>query len=252
MKRLSFALFLLLSFSFLIGQNEFSKDQLIQIKSNLEAKKKIIEDSIAIIDKEIKKKEAQEFELKYSSVFKLPSKMNRFDILRKEANWESDILMNLHSGDSVDVLDYVPKTKYFKVKHNELVGFVDVEGVVKTDDIHNLMTKKDQNYEVVKAQEAKQSALEKEQQAKQRKQNLINKYGTDTADKILAHKIWLGMTKDMAIESWGKPKDINRTVTSYSVSEQWVYGDRYLYFDDGILTSWQDGLFKSKIYMVKG
>jgi len=38
--------------------------------------------------------------------------------------------------------------------------------------------------------------------------------------------------------------DINRTVSSFSVREQWIYGglqDRqYLYFEDGILTTWQD------------
>lgn len=56
-----------------------------------------------------------------------------------------------------------------------------------------------------------------------------------------------GMTKEEVIESWGKPRDINRTVTSYSVHEQWCYGDilagtdRYIYFDENeVVTSWQD------------
>lgn len=57
----------------------------------------------------------------------------------------------------------------------------------------------------------------------------------------------IGMTKEMVLVSWGKPKDINRTVTAYGTREQWVYGDfgsnskpTFLYFENGIMTSWQD------------
>ncbi len=53
------------------------------------------------------------------------------------------------------------------------------------------------------------------------------------------------MTREMAIASWGHPEDINRTVSASGVGEQFVYGEdisnrRYVYFKDGILTSWQD------------
>lgn len=49
------------------------------------------------------------------------------------------------------------------------------------------------------------------------------------------------MTDAMARESIGRPDDINRTTTEYGVNEQWVYPDgKYLYFEDGKLTSWQD------------
>lgn len=52
----------------------------------------------------------------------------------------------------------------------------------------------------------------------------------------------LGMTYDEVKASlWGEPIDINRTVTVYGSYEQWVYGNgQYLYFEDGILTSFQD------------
>lgn len=65
---------------------------------------------------------------------------------------------------------------------------------------------------------------------------------TDVVKKaILAEKVVIGMTKEDVEASWGKPKDINRTVGSWGVHEQWVYGSsNYLYFEDGKLTSWQD------------
>ncbi len=49
------------------------------------------------------------------------------------------------------------------------------------------------------------------------------------------------MTSKQVMLSWGKPEDINRTVTTYGTSEQWVYGmGTYVYFDDGICTSFQN------------
>ena len=48
------------------------------------------------------------------------------------------------------------------------------------------------------------------------------------------------MTTDMTRLSIGHPKDINRTTGAWGVHEQWVYNKRYLYFENGILTSWQD------------
>lgn len=52
----------------------------------------------------------------------------------------------------------------------------------------------------------------------------------------------IGMTKAEAeVSTWGKPNKINKTTTAYGVSEQWVYSNnRYLYFDNGKLTSIQE------------
>lgn len=52
----------------------------------------------------------------------------------------------------------------------------------------------------------------------------------------------LGMTTgQVEVSLWGKPEKINRTVNRNSTREQWVYGNgQYLYFTDGILTSFQD------------
>lgn len=65
-----------------------------------------------------------------------------------------------------------------------------------------------------------------------------------TKQCILENKIRLGMTKEEVVASWGKPRDINKTVGSWGVHEQWIYGEfphsTYLYFENGILTSWQD------------
>jgi len=62
---------------------------------------------------------------------------------------------------------------------------------------------------------------------------------------ILNGQILLGMSQGMVIASWGHPDDINKSVGSYGVHEQWIYSyystDRYLlYFENDVLTSWQE------------
>ena len=59
--------------------------------------------------------------------------------------------------------------------------------------------------------------------------------------RVAARLIVLGFKKEHVIASWGEPKDIHRSVGAWGVHEQWVYGGgRYLYFENDILTSWQD------------
>lgn len=60
------------------------------------------------------------------------------------------------------------------------------------------------------------------------------------ATLIKENKIAIGMNQEEVKLSRGMPIHVNRTVTAYGVDEQWVYGSLYLYFDNGILTSWQD------------
>jgi hypothetical protein len=52
----------------------------------------------------------------------------------------------------------------------------------------------------------------------------------------------LGMSKKTVITktNWGEPERINRTITSAGVREQWVYGQAFLYFENGRLVGIQD------------
>jgi len=68
-----------------------------------------------------------------------------------------------------------------------------------------------------------------------------------TCSLVAAEQLALGMTAEMARASWGSPSKINRSVGSWGVHEQWVYNaltryhsPRYIYFENGTLTSWQD------------
>jgi hypothetical protein len=78
--------------------------------------------------------------------------------------------------------------------------------------------------------------------AEKKRADAIRREGWPVAitDAVIARKIRLGMTREQVRAAWGKPDDIHRTVTAYAVREQWIYGSLYVYFDDGVVTAWQD------------
>ena len=89
-------------------------------------------------------------------------------------------------------------------------------------------------------EEQEQQAIFAQEEA-QEKARLIRKYGKRKAQLILDEKVEIGFTKQMCIEAWGEPQDINRTITRNRVHEQWVYGiGCYLYFEGNFLTAIQN------------
>ena len=68
----------------------------------------------------------------------------------------------------------------------------------------------------------------------------IKKYGTKFGSSVAEGTIEIGMNKKMVKDAWGLPDHINTTTGSYGTHEQWVYGNSYLYFKNGIVTSKQD------------
>ena len=64
-------------------------------------------------------------------------------------------------------------------------------------------------------------------------------WGRTIALKLANQVYEIGMTDDMIKVAIGAPKQINRTVNRYGSSEQWVYDDKYLYFENKKLTSFQ-------------
>ncbi len=73
---------------------------------------------------------------------------------------------------------------------------------------------------------------------------LTDRYGAETAAAIDDQLVILGMPAEAVIESWGRPGDINRTITAGVTSEQWVYGalpnQRLVYLENGVVTGLQD------------
>jgi hypothetical protein len=65
------------------------------------------------------------------------------------------------------------------------------------------------------------------------------KFGASNWNTILQGKVSIGMNKEMCLLSWGEPETINETITASGKSEQWVYSENYLYFENGKLRTIQ-------------
>jgi hypothetical protein len=64
----------------------------------------------------------------------------------------------------------------------------------------------------------------REQERQRRRAALMQKYANEEiVDAIMAQQVWRGATMDQVIESWGKPVDIDETVTKHKRKETWKY-----------------------------
>ena len=52
--------------------------------------------------------------------------------------------------------------------------------------------------------------------------------------------VTIGMTKNMVKQTMGYPNATHKTETAYGVSEQWVYDNRYIYFENGVVSAIQN------------
>ncbi|MFS0883418.1 hypothetical protein [Metabacillus niabensis] len=117
--------------------------------------------------------------------------------------------------------------EYGKSNYKSSLGYLDrVEYI--PEELEEKITRFKEILKLEKDKEVEQEILEE--------QNRMIDDATENPSSVT-----IGMTKEEVLtKGWGKPEDINRTVTKYGTSEQWIYSNyNYLYFEDGILTSIQ-------------
>jgi regulator of replication initiation timing len=176
----------------------------------------------------------------------------------------SMVIGHLKKDTLVEICGYEVREQAYKIKFNNAFAYIGEWWVIETPLLSSLRQKETartveeenkikaeleqmkQQQQAAQERQAKIEAKKRVEEAKKqaeaeaaRKSSLIKKYGELIGKQIIEKKIWIGMTYEMARESWGKPQEINRTVTALINHEQWVYGSTYLYFENGILTSYQ-------------
>ena len=148
------------------------------------------------------------------------------------------IITKLTEKKQVTLLDYFDG--YFGVCTDSICGYMSELWIEKDKKIHEFIkVKKQEQKELERLEYENKLKLKKAEYAKLEKE-YIKKYGQKTYKKLKEGNYWIGMNREMATISLGSPKDINRTVGSWGVHEQWVYERRYLYFENGKLTSYQN------------
>lgn len=134
----------------------------------------------------------------------------------------------------VKVLEYAGES-YWKIDSDGRIGFINE--VFLAPNNAEAMNQTVKNIEINKANAYKDQRIKYE---KDEKEALVKQYGKTKGELISDHVIWIGMTSPMAQASIGSPKNKNTSVYGSGTQEQWVYDNKYLYFENDILTSWQE------------
>ena len=150
----------------------------------------------------------------------------------------TSVIMIIPDGSTVEVLR--PDSLFTWVRFDAAEGYVKTEKLGAPQEAVN--TESAPAAQPVAAEQTQdmqqQQAVAQEYTSADRYEMLVSKYGADIGKRLYQHKVWKGVTSDMARDSWGKPLQINRMFVEQSVDEEWIYSKKYLYFRDGILIEW--------------
>ncbi|MWV44976.1 hypothetical protein GRF59_15240 [Paenibacillus sp. HJL G12] len=199
-------------------------------------KKQKYTDVMKVLDKEVEK---------YIEMSKDPTVYNYKLDLPEDLKQKIDLYnyaSSLNSKENEDYTSALDSLEYL----DPIPGIITKEELAKYEqELHKLNPKylsfkQRANGEVYEDPIEKQKKID-ELKLKEEKEREERVKASNEADKN-PYSPQIGMTKDQVLAStWGKPKNINRTKTATLTHEQWVYGsNRYLYFDNGILTTIQD------------
>lgn len=144
--------------------------------------------------------------------------------LKTDPRYQSDTYkIILKKGQKVPLLEY--DNKFFTTIIDSVTGFIHEDDIWKNTKIYAIINE---------FKDKKESDRKLEWKA-----YLIEKYGERRGNSIFRGTVWIGMTKEMCMDSKGSPIDKNITISANYTHEQWIYPDMYIYFDDGILSTIQ-------------
>jgi hypothetical protein len=220
--------------------------------TRLENEIKIRTDSLNFVKEEIKHLQNQEYlakfkpkdgELVMNALLKMDGK------LRKSSSPMSEIITYISKNDTVKLTDY--QFGYWIVNKDQYFGYLSELYLDETEEIiifkkellkineEFRLRKEKEDGEKKRLENEKETAIQKQKELEYR-QSILRQFGKETGQKLLEGYYWIGMTAKMAKISLGEPRSINQTVGSWGVHEQWVYYSLYLYFEDGIVSSYQN------------
>jgi len=212
MKIILIASLVLLSFNTIFSQNT-EIERLKKIKDELIFKRNEINDSIKHLDVRINFLESKNQDLNIQNVSYTETTTRIEAKIKNKPDVFGDIIGYIPKGQLIKVYDYFDT--YWLIEKDSIKGYTSEMYLFNNQQMNKIKKNHD-------------------------KDKIKKKYGEFVANKIFNHEIWIGMTADMARLSIGSPMEINRTIGSWGIHEQWVYKNRYLYFENDILTSWQD------------
>lgn len=168
--------------------------------------------------------------------------------VRDQPNHSGNLLFRTKDITKAALLDRIGE--YLSVKIDSQNVFISYAFLVQnTEEIKEFAYKI--RYEAkVNAQAIKDSTLKEQFRQEQLALNedfqeklkeMTEKYGAVNGKKVALRSVWISMTEEMLIDSWGYPSDINTTALAGLVKKQYVYPNyQYVYVENGVVTAWQD------------
>lgn len=96
--------------------------------------------------------------------------------------------------------------------------------IISSEDCNELKNNSERALSILKmAREEREAQYAREEE--QRKGEIIKKYGAHYGNKIIEHKLAIGMTQEMCIESIGYPSNVAKSVNAYGESSVWFYSN---------------------------
>ncbi len=211
--------------------------ELENIKSQLAHKVNLLNDSIKSIDLLIESIRSKQ-DLRKINNKSLMGIATKGAKLRKAPLPLDEALLTLNKDREVTILDY--HNGYFGVCVDTICGYMNDIWLKRSNEIDSFVEATNERRRELARIEQDRKIKQIEKEYALLEQKYIKKYGKATYEKLRKGYIWVGMTDEMAMISLGSPKDVNRSVGSWGVHEQWVYDNLYIYFENGKCTSYQD------------
>ena len=203
------------------------EEQKKEIQNNINS----LKDSVVSIENKIEKLKSKEFNKVVSDTAMAKVKIRSGSSLFEKPTAYSEKIIEFNKDMQVSVFDL--ENKYFKVCAGSYCGYVHSVWVESNPEIDRFVRRK-------KSENENEFLKKKKSELSAREFQILKKYGKETYNRLKKGTYWIGMTTEMAEISLGKPSDINKTVGSWGVNQQWVYDNIYLYFENGKLTSYQN------------
>jgi hypothetical protein len=141
----------------------------------------------------------------------------------------TSVIMIIPVDSVVIVLD--SDSTYFHVVFDENEGYI-----FKRDAILDKVQA--DTRQTIQPQPAVRETQPAQEQQQSRYSYLENKYGSGMAARLMAGKIWKGMSADMVNDAWGTAEKINRIISGNVVKEEWIFRTTWLYFENNTLLEW--------------
>lgn len=182
-------------------------------KSELERMRNILNDSIKRIDTRLNYLKLKENPPQKISSIYTKTKIISDAKIKNKPEVLADIISIIPAGDSLIVYDYF--NGYWQIEKDSVTGYTSDLYLAKNQRMLAMLNKRAKN-------------------------ELVNRFGEKTANRITNHEIWIGMTSELVVLSIGYPKEVNKSTYSWGVHEQWIYDNKYIYLENDKLTSWQE------------